>query len=427
MAHVGGLASALDELATEDLRDVPNVALAADLVELQRAAARLAFEFTRRLAVFDARGACADDGALSTGAWLRHFCRIAPGAAHQHVKVAHQLDALPRLAAALAGGDVTYPHAAVISAFAEQVGPEATAAGGGVPRRRRPDYDPARLRHVTRRLRHAVDPDGALADAGQMVDRRRLRVVPTLWGMVDVDGALDPEAGATVLAALHPLAAPTPDDTRPASQRMADALVELCRRALDAGDLPIQGGMKPHLLVTVDLPTLQHAPGSPSIPSAPAGPGAELEWAGPIPAETARRIACDAALTRVLTNGPSQILDVGRATRIIPAALRKALLLRDGTCRFPGCDRPGRWTDAHHRTHWVDGGPTDLQNLLLLCTPHHMAVHEGGWTLHGHPDGSITATRGTRTITAPPPPHWQHPPGDRDHLSAEHHPANSGR
>jgi hypothetical protein len=95
----------------------------------------------------------------------------------------------------------------------------------------------------------------------------------------------------------------------------------------------------------------------------------------------------------VITDGASQPLDVGRRTRTIPPAIRTALVVRDRGCAFPGCDRPPSWTDAHHREHWADGGPTSLDNLVLLCRTHHRAVHEGGWQLIHDPDGRWTARR----------------------------------
>jgi hypothetical protein len=94
-------------------------------------------------------------------------------------------------------------------------------------------------------------------------------------------------------------------------------------------------------------------------------------------------------------------LEVGRATRVVHPAQRAALAVRDGGCVFPGCDRPLAWCDAHHLWHWVDGGPTDLINLALLCRAHHRVVHEGGWQLTRGPDGRFTATPG-------PPPHRWH-------------------
>jgi len=104
-------------------------------------------------------------------------------------------------------------------------------------------------------------------------------------------------------------------------------------------------------------------------------------------------------LPPALGGARSEPLAVGRATRVVAPAQHTALTVRDGGCRFPGCDRPVAWCDAHHLRHWVHGGPTDLGNLVLLCRAHHHAVHECGWRLHRHPNGEFTAT---------PPPHRKH-------------------
>jgi HNH endonuclease len=108
-------------------------------------------------------------------------------------------------------------------------------------------------------------------------------------------------------------------------------------------------------------------------------------------------------LPPTLGGAPSQPLEVGRATRVIQAAQRAALAVRDRGCVFTGCTRPLAWCDAHHLRHWLHGGPTDLANLALLCRAHHRAVHEGGWQLTRGPDGQLTAT----------PPHRRHPTARR--------------
>jgi hypothetical protein len=116
-----------------------------------------------------------------------------------------------------------------------------------------------------------------------------------------------------------------------------------------------------------------------------------------------RRLACDAAVLRVVLAAGSQPLDVGRRTAVVPPAIRRAVIVRDRPCRFPGCDRPQSWCDAHHVVQWADGGPTSLANLLLLCRRHHRTVHErGGFTLSlddgypvfRRPDGSVLEDRG---------------------------------
>jgi hypothetical protein len=97
--------------------------------------------------------------------------------------------------------------------------------------------------------------------------------------------------------------------------------------------------------------------------------------------ERARRWACDANVTRVITDGSSQPLDVGRKTKVVPPALRRAVAVRDGGCAFPGCHRPSSWCDAHHIRHWADGGTTSIDNLVLLCRRHHRLVHHRRFTV----------------------------------------------
>jgi hypothetical protein len=138
-----------------------------------------------------------------------------------------------------------------------------------------------------------------------------------------------------------------------------------------------------------------------------AGGRARLEDAGTISAETARRLACDATVTRVVTAARSVPLEVGRATKVVSPALRRALAIRDGGCAFPGCERPPGWCDAHHVRHWADGGETGLSNLVLLCRPHHRVIHRGfgvaivdGLSVFRRPDGTPLADRSPPLVAA---------------------------
>jgi len=201
-------------------------------------------------------------------------------------------------------------------------------------------------------------------------------------GMFAIDGMLDAEGGSLLRSALDALMGPPErDDSRTTSQRRTDALVEMAQRQLDQGELPQRGCQRPHLMVVAQMATLSSEPGAPA---------AELESGQPVPGEMARRIACDASVTRVQAGAASEILSVGRATRVVPAALRKALMLRDRHCQFPGC--LARWADAHHLEHLIEGGKTCLSNLALVCRRCHRAVHEGGWRLVRDAGGVMSVT-----------------------------------
>ena len=117
----------------------------------------------------------------------------------------------------------------------------------------------------------------------------------------------------------------------------------------------------------------------------------ELDLSLPISAKAVQRLACDCSVIRVLLGSDSAVIDVGRARRVVSASTRRALDRRDRHCRWPGCDRPPRWSAAHHLAHWGKGGETNLDNLILLCGRHHWMVHEGGWELAWGEDGEVRA------------------------------------
>ncbi len=375
------LASAVEELASEDVAELNDAALGDDLIALRGAIDRLELEFSRRLRIFDAhRGNL--DARLSIGGWLRSKCRLSVAAAAQHVDVARRLPELPLTERSANQGSIGFHHCAVIARCATQVGSEAVRAVEDTLVEAAQKLDPRSLGLVTRRLRYCIDPDGAAEDADGVYQRRRFDISETFDGAFHISGLLDAEGGALVRTAIDALDDVHPGESRPAWQRRADALVELARRQLQRGDLPTVAGERPHLTVTASEATLRAEPGCP--------PG-EMRWAGPVIADTVRRVACDAAVTRVVLGSGGEPLHAGRATRVVPAPMRRALVARDGGCRFPGCDRPPEWTDAHHVVHWADGGETKVENLVLLCRMHHRAVHEGRWRLAVTPIGEVSA------------------------------------
>lgn len=379
---IGRLNEVVSELGAEDARFLPASAQQEDLIELQRAAERLNAVLVDRIHVLDKTQAYATDGSLSAQAWLRHRCNMSPQAAAQRVKVGRQLAELPETREAFAGGEISYDHAVVIANSAVEVGMEIArdAQQHLLPLAR--EVDPRRLGMATSRLKHCVDPDGYLEDANRLYARRYVHLSETMDGVFYLKGMLDAEGGTMLRTALEPLMKPTPDDQRTILQRRADAVVELSRRQLDGGQLPEVGGHKPHLAVIVQQQSLAHLPGS--------GP-AELEGGQSLAAEAARRIACDCSRSWVTVGQGSELLAIEGPTQVIPSPLRRALVMRDRTCRFPVCDRPAWMCDAHHMVAWEDGGKTVLGNLILCCRTHHRKVHEEGWKLIWGADGEVLA------------------------------------
>jgi hypothetical protein len=165
-------------------------------------------------------------------------------------------------------------------------------------------------------------------------------------------------------------------DDRTAGQRRADALGEVCRLALHTTALPDHGGDRAQLVVTVKFDPLARALGS-----------GHLDTGDRLSPEAVRRLACDARILPAILDGAGQPLDLGRERRLISGALRRALVLRDGGCAFPGCDRGPTWCAGHHVIHWADGGVTNLQNAVLVCDRHHRVIHQGHWTVKIATDG----------------------------------------
>jgi uncharacterized protein DUF222 len=344
------------------------------------------------LADQDRRGSFKRDGYLTAPAWLAHQFGVAAGAAKAQVKVAQALDAMPSVKSAFHSGGVG-ASAVNVLADAHEEHPEAFASQEQALLEAAQSRSVEELRAIVREWSLAVDADAAGQQAERLRNRRRLDVWSMSTGMVKVAGELDPENGEALLTALggvvdaeHRGSGGT--DLRTPTQRRADALGELCRRHLDDPRRPPVAGERPHITVTVDVSALKGMQGM-----------SRADHVGSIPAETTRRLACDASVMRVVMAGPSEPLEVGRRTPVVHAGLRRAVVLRDQSCRFPGCSRPHAWCDAHHVKHWADGGETNLPNLLLLCRPHHRLVHEGGFrleTLHGkpvfrRPDGTVIA------------------------------------
>lgn len=222
-------------------------------------------------------------------------------------------------------------------------------------------------------------PDDDDDDEHKVANRRLFRRVGTVAGLAEWQLLLDEEGEGVLLAALDPLTKPRPSvdsfghqqfDPRSASQRRADALLEILTRAAatDDSDLPTSGAAK--IQVTISVESLKGI-----LPG-----GGTDEHGHRLSPGAIRRLACDADLYPVVLGGPSEPLDVGRMKRLFTLGQRKAVYLRDRHCSFPGCTVPPAWCQIHHVLHWVFGGRTDLLNAAALCQRHHTIVHKHGYT-----------------------------------------------
>jgi Domain of unknown function (DUF222)/HNH endonuclease len=340
----------------------------------------VAAEATRR---FEKAGGFRADGFLGMVPWLRVNGKLSGGAAAERVETARQLQALPRTEEALARGEIGYQHAVAMARTAEHVGAAQVRKAEATLLKAAETMDPGQFVGVAKHFEHQVDAEAVLADANRAHARRHLQIGEVSNGLVRLEGQLVPEAAAMLRTRIEPLLKPATGDQRTAGQRAHDALLEVLRRGANTGDgKPTGAGPRPSIIITASLDTLA------GIAGAPAG---ELEWGGTIPAETLRRMACDAAITRITGLGELE-QELTHAARTIPPSTRRALVARDRHCVFPGCDRPSPWCDGHHLIHWADDGPTTLENLGLVCSAHHRRVHEEGWTLRREKDGRWRAT-----------------------------------
>jgi hypothetical protein len=367
------LQQGLDQAAAEDIDRLTDAALGNEITALCRAADRLQAQIARRVRAFEQHHGPVVDGSLSTVAWLRNNCRLSSWSANELVTVARQTSELPLAQAAFDAGEISYENVRIMAKTSAAVGAEAYRQGEAEMVDFGGRFSPYHFRLLNERVRHVLDPDGALDEANQSYDRRRLHLSRMFDGMFAIDGVLDAEGGACLETALEALMGPPKaDDERSHWQRRADALVELARQQLDAGRLPTRGGQRPHLTLF-----------------SRAGEAGELDWAGLVPAETVSRLECDCSLTEIKVDSAGKVLEVGRAKRTISPSTRRGLIARDRGCRFPGCDRPWHWTDGHHLRRRKEGGSDKLENMALFCRRHHRLFHEGGWRAAWSPDGQL--------------------------------------
>ena len=325
---------------------------------------------------FDARGGWGNgSGFRSCAHWLTWRVGMDPGAARERVRVARALGTLPRLAEALASGELSYSKVRALTRVAT---PETGAVlMKALEAAREALYERARSRRV--------------------IDKN-----------VSAE-TLDSETGLLVC-----------EDTPTWGQQQADALALLAETALHHGIDPGTPGERYQVVVHVDAPVLAESD-APATPEASAAPDAHgqsvLEDGAHVSAGTSQRLACDATRVAMRHDADGHVTDVGARTRTIPPALRRALQHRDHGCRFPGCGLP--FVQGHHIRHWANGGPTTLSNLAMLCRRHHRAVHEDGYQVERLPDGELQFRRPDGRLFPDVPPRAPVPPDPAERLRAQ--------
>jgi hypothetical protein len=359
------------------------------IARLLRARARLDAVVYTEVDAFDAAGGSTGEGAATAAGWLRAEQRLGRRDASGLVFQARQLRDLPVTSAALGAGTISREHATAILKAKVSTGLETR------------DFDPYEA--ILVELAEKASPDEVRAAAAHLVEAeapdrdrqlvaalagRRFDLVP-VGDLVKVDAMIDKPTAETLLIAVEALSRRLPGDDRTWHQRRADAFSAIVQHGVEAGSLPQHGRVKPHISLVLTLDQLT------GIDAA----GPLLARFGRIPADSARRLACDAALTRIVTDPTGDVVDVGRASRHTTTAQNRALAAMYGVCGYPNCDIPLARCDIHHVTWWSRGGSTDLANLVPLCKSHHGFVHEAGY--------SITMGRDSDGQSLTRPDRWQ--------------------
>jgi len=398
------------------------------------------------IAEFDRAEAWRGDGSVSMVAWVTGQCGVSTSTARQWVRSAANLESLPCLAEGLASGelslDLVEPLAEVASASTDAALREASAnwsvrqARELVAWHRAQEEEAAAVAaaKTAAAVGDAGTGDGgsegseegmSASSAAREFERRTLRFNDTrrtVWIAFTKDDYATAKSALVTRVAADGRAAderapderaagpstsdisvsPDPVGYVPYDQRLYDTLMLLFR----VGSAPTSQGrpaVRPRVIVHAPVELLLSCSG---LGTSVGAEVAEIEGVGPIPAEVARRLACDAHVVLSVEAPDGSILDQGRARRDPTVAQRIEIARRDKGCRFPGCTFT-EFTDVHHVQHWVHGGATDLDNLVTLCGRHHRAVHELGWVMKGNANAvlSFISPHG-RVMRSVPSPTW---------------------
>lgn len=406
------------------------------------------YRWLRDLEEFDRGGGWCHQGARTCAGWLSWACGLSPPAARERLRVARALSDLPLVCAEFAAGRLTYSKVRAITRVATPENEESLVTFGLdatasqleeiVRRHRRAESAEEAQEGFERRwLRWRVDADGMGRLSARLPAAELALITAAIESLVDNLGEEQPPPRADAAAACGrdtvavaeagapdaPVRLP-PYEVEPLEARRAEALRVMAETVLANGPTPAAGPDRHRVVVCIraqahpaDNPSATSpAVADDSAPRAPADPApslhlrlegveGELGDGTPLADETWRRLACDSEVITLIEDALGRPLGVGRQSRRISARLRRALQQRDRGCRFPTCTA-NRFVDAHHVRFWSDGGPTELENLVLLCRFHHRLVHEAGYSVRDRGEQTFTFHRpdGTLLPAAAPAP-----------------------
>ncbi|QBR93795.1 HNH endonuclease signature motif containing protein [Nocardioides euryhalodurans] len=388
---------------------VPSEGYAVAVVECDRAVRRLEALKLRLVAAADHALVPQRSGARDAGSWLASQTRAGQAQAARHARLATSLDRdLRATASALASGDVSVEHAAVIADAKRKLPAALTPAQTGAVESRLVEQartcDPVQLRRLARRALEAVERDPAVVDAhedGLLVDEEAAALARTRLTLHDHgDGTTSGHFTVPTLAASI-LRRVLDTMTAPRRGRLGAGRAQAGDQAVDRGPahdrglafatllerVPtdhLHGKVAATVLVKLDLDTLRGRLKA-----------AGLDTGDLVSAGEARRLACNAGLVPAVLGGQSQPLDLGRSQRLFTEAQRTAGVLTHTSCAADGCEVPYAWTELHHRRPWSRGGRTDRADMVPLCGFHHRRIHDRGFRHARLPDGSVRFTRRT--------------------------------
>lgn len=316
-----------------------------------------------------------DGRPLHLASWLARRFGLGYGAAREKVRTARALGHLPLLDAAFRDGRLSYSKVRALTRVARADNESELLAIG--------ERDSAEIiEQVVRRLKQRERMD----DVQQVIRQRSLTYAWDEDGSLVVRARLTPEQGAIWLKAMEKAEADSSpadlDPAEPFDARHADAITHALEESLNDRPGPAKTSDRYQVTVHVSAETLCRSTSRGADDDEPAA----IDRGPLLHPETVRRLTCDGALVSMLEDDSGAVLNVGRKTRVIPWAVRRALKARDGHCRYPGCGH-ARYVDGHHIVHWAHGGETKLENLVLLCRKHHRLVHEQGWVVEKTADG----------------------------------------